>query len=828
MSCALTPQGVWSESFEGKNHALPTIDKMYGVRCVREGIHPYPRNVTAIKKLQVPPVFRFLDCTKQFVLTADASQIALGTVLSQLDNFGDRSVVFTSRKPTSAESRYRPGERELLNFSLVNMVLISRQCWAGKRYESLLGISPEPNPCASSAPRAAWDASAIKDGGYGHKKTSFQFERGKYEFVRIPFGLKNAPISFPRMIDYFLLGFDGSFIQAYMDDLIIFRTIEKQFIKVRNRLEEFGLKIAGDKSYFELEETISVGRFKIKTDHNPLVWARKLEETSARISGWKETLAAYDFEIVHTRGKDNVIADCLSRRVNAIEDVDAEYAERFLRGWLGDNSEVSGTDSEEPWGFEPLHNIVDEPTEREITVDKGIINDKHNQIVVVRTEGQGNETIRDRTDKIREYDMRRKRYVWIKKGTSSGSSGEDRTYSSTDEEGGKSIGDRASRSGDEKWQKKKITYSAAAQQGKIFSIIDLESGYHQIMMEPRGVEKTAFQFEQGKYEITRMPLGLKNAPNTFQKMINEFNVGLSEDFIQAYMDDLIIFSKTLEEHKRHLDKVKRRLQEFGLKISADKSSFFLQEVKIMGHIVSEQGTRPDPEKVQAVRDLPEPTNLKGLRSFLGIVNFYRRLIRELEDKLEPMTKLLKKNVKFHFKKKAKEAINWCKNALSTVPILQFPDFGKKCILTTDASQVAVGAVLAQDSGEREKPIAFASKKPTPTETRYSTIERELLGIVWAVKNFRPYLLGRQFTIKTDHKPLVWIERLEETLARVSRWKESLAAYDFEIVHIKGSENVVADCLSRQVNAQETVVVDSPKDRDKLYGDTMKDIPTTGA
>ncbi|KAL1114893.1 hypothetical protein AAG570_007717 [Ranatra chinensis] len=171
---------------------------------------------------------------------------------------------------------------------------------------------------------------------------------------------------------------------------------------------------------------------------------------------------------------------------------------------------------------------------------------------------------------------------------------------------------------------------------------------------------------------------------------------------------------------------------------------------------------------------------------------------------EPLTKLLKKNTKFIINEEAKEAFNWCKEILATVPILQFPDFEKQFILTTDASQVAVGAVLSQGEGDSERPIAFASKKLTPAETRYSTIDRELLGIVWATKQFRPYLLGRRFKIKTDHKSLVWVEKLEETTARISRWKETLAAYDFEIVYTGGKDYVVTGCLSRQVNTIDDV------------------------
>ncbi|KAL1110617.1 hypothetical protein AAG570_008145 [Ranatra chinensis] len=343
---------------------------------------------------------------------------------------------------------------------------------------------------------------------------------------------------------------------------------------------------------------------------------------------------------------------------------------------------------------------------------------------------------------------------------------------------------------------------------EIFSVIDLKSGYHQIPMETRDIEKTSFQFERRKYEFVRMPFGLKNVPITFQRMIDDFLLGLDESFIQAYMDDLIIFSKSAKDHERHLIKVKSRLEEFGLKISGDKSYFGLKEVQFMGHIISRQGARPtDSKKVAAIKEIEIPKNIKELRSFLGMINYYRRFINNLAGKTEPLTKLLKKNSKFVINEEAKEAFIWCKDKLATVPILQFPDFEKQFILTTDASQVAVGAVLSQGDGGSERPIAFASKKLTPAETRYSTIERELLGIVWATKHFRPYLLGRQFKIKTDHKPLVWVEKLEETSAKISRWKETLAAYNFEIVHTRGRDNVVADCLSRQVNAIDDVDAD---------------------
>ena len=337
----------------------------------------------------------------------------------------------------------------------------------------------------------------------------------------------------------------------------------------------------------------------------------------------------------------------------------------------------------------------------------------------------------------------------------------------------------------------------------IFSTLDLKAGYHQIRLSPRDTEKTAFQFERKKFEFVRMPFGLKNAPTTFQRLMDEFSIGL-EDSVQTYMDDILVYSRTPEEHERQLAKLLQRLKEYGLKVSAKKTKFFQTEVRFLGHILSREGVRPDEGKVRAIREMPIPKNVREIRTFLGMVNYYRRFTRDLSELVEPLTKLLKKNVKFLITPEAITSVNKCKEILTTSPVLKYPDFSKPFIITTDASDVAVGAVLSQwdESGGTDHPIEFASKKLAPAETRYSTIERELLGVVWAIEHFRPYVWGVKFAVRTDHMPLVWVHKLKETSARITRWKERLAPYNFDISHTKGTDNAVADCLSRNVNAVE--------------------------
>jgi transposase InsO family protein len=206
--------------------------------------------------------------------------------------------------------------------------------------------------------------------------------------------------------------------------------------------------------------------------------------------------------------------------------------------------------------------------------------------------------------------------------------------------------------------------------------------------------------------------------------------------------------------------------------------------------------------VEAIRKIRTPQTVKEVRAFLGAVGYYRKFIPEFARITEPLTALTRKGRRFDMNAEAVNSLERCKKAISDAPVLAFPDLSKPFIVTTDASQVALGAVLSQDAEGGDKPVAFASRKLTDAEGRYSAIERELLGIVWAIEQFRPYVFAKDFLLRTDHMPLIWVQKLKETSSRVAKWKERLAGYNFKIIHVKGKDNVVADLLSRNVGAQE--------------------------
>lgn len=348
-----------------------------------------------------------------------------------------------------------------------------------------------------------------------------------------------------------------------------------------------------------------------------------------------------------------------------------------------------------------------------------------------------------------------------------------------------------------------------------FTTLDLTSGFHQIEVNPADIPKTAFTVNNGHFEFKRMPFGLKNAPATFQRVMDNVLRGLHNEKCLVYLDDIIIFSSSLQEHIERLREVFSRLRRANLKIQLDKSEFLRNSVPYLGHIITKDGIRPNPEKIHAIKNFPIPKSTKDIKSFLGLLGYYRRFIKDFAKLTKPLTSCLKKGVKIEHNPDFVKSFENCKQVLCNDPVLQYPDFGKEFILTTDASNFALGAVLSQGNVPNDRPVAYASRTLNDTESRYSTIEKELLAIVWACKHFRPYLFGRKFKIYTDHRPLRWLFSLKEPNSKLVRWRLKLEEYDYEICYKKGSLNSNADALSRiKLNALETQsIINNPGDID---------------
>lgn len=329
-----------------------------------------------------------------------------------------------------------------------------------------------------------------------------------------------------------------------------------------------------------------------------------------------------------------------------------------------------------------------------------------------------------------------------------------------------------------------------------FTTLDLASGYHQLEVQEQDKPKTAFSTPFGHYEFNRMPFGLKTAPATFQRAMDNVLRGLQGIHCLVYLDDVIIFSKSLEEHAQKLRLVFDRFRKTNLKIQLDKSHFLRKEVLYLGHTITSEGLKPNNDKIQAILQYPLPTTVTEIKSFLGLIGYYRKFIRDFAKITRPFTACLKKGSKIIINDQYKECFETCKKLLTNSPLLQFPDFNKPFILTTDASNFALGAVLSQGPVGSDKPIAYASRTLSNTETKYSTIEKELLAIIWAVKYFRPYLYGNKFTIYTDHRPLAWLYSLKEPNSKLIRWRLRLEEFNFDIKYKKGPQNTNADALSR--------------------------------
>lgn len=288
---------------------------------------------------------------------------------------------------------------------------------------------------------------------------------------------------------------------------------------------------------------------------------------------------------------------------------------------------------------------------------------------------------------------------------------------------------------------------------KYFSVFDLASGFHQILMDKQDAHKTAFSTPHSHYQFNRMPFGLKNASATFQRLMDQVLTGLQRtEFV--YLDDIVLYASSLREHEIKFRKLATKLRATNLKLQPDKCEFLRREVTYLGHIISEDGVRPNPQKIQAVKEFPIPKTPKNIKQFLGLAGYYRRFIPNFSKTAKPLTDLLKKDVEFLWGKEQTIAFETLRDVLCTQPILQYLDFTRPFIVTTDASNYAIGGILSQGTINKDLPIAYTSRLLSQAKRNYSTIKKELLAIVHCVKYFRPYLYGHKFTSVTDHNPLV--------------------------------------------------------------------------
>ena len=337
----------------------------------------------------------------------------------------------------------------------------------------------------------------------------------------------------------------------------------------------------------------------------------------------------------------------------------------------------------------------------------------------------------------------------------------------------------------------------AQSKAEVFSTLDLRSGFWQVPLDKATKAKSAFITHQGIFEFNRLSFGMVNAPMTFQSLMTKVLKNLNFKIALVYIDDLLIFSRDFDQHLHHLDLVFYNLRSANLTLHPNKCNFAARQCRYLGHIESSDGLRVNPENTSKIRNCKSPTNVKQVRSALGMMGYYRKFVKDYAKIAQPLNNLLKKNTKFEWTKECEVAFNTLKTKLVEAPILRYPQFDEEFVLAVDSSDYSIGYVLSQEHDGKLHPICFGGRALRDNELKWHITDKEGLALVEGIQHFRHYLANNKFVVYTDNVSVKYIQKIKDCHGRLGRWGILLQGYTFDIRHRSGSQNCTADFLSRQ-------------------------------